>query len=63
MNKLELIDVIVVDVGIIKVVVKLVLEFFLGNVGIILKKGGRILLVGFGFWLVFVRVVRDGRNL
>lgn len=63
MNKVELIDLIVLGVGLFKVDVKKVLDVFVDVIVVVLKKGDCIFFVGFGFFLVFKCEVRIGCNL
>ena len=62
MNKAELIEAIAADAGLSKADAKRALDSFVGCTTDVLKKGGRVALVGFGSFSVSQRAARTGRN-
>lgn len=62
LNKAELVAAIAKDAGVSKSAAEKALNSFTGNVTKVLKKGGRIALVGFGTFSVQKRAARNGRN-
>lgn len=63
MNKSELIDAMAQDAGITKVAAKAALESFMSNVqSALMKKDGKVSLVGFGTFSVAERAARQGIN-
>ena len=62
MNKAELIEAIAADAGLSKADAKRALDSFVGCTTGVLKKGGRVALVGFGSFSVSNRAARTGRN-
>ena len=62
MNKAELVAKMAGDAGISKSAAEKALNSFTKNVTGVLKKGGRIALVGFGTFSVQRRAARNGRN-
>lgn len=62
MNKAEIVARIARDAGLTKVDANKALDAFLDNVTKVLKKGGKVTLVGFGTFAVSRRKARTGRN-
>jgi DNA-binding protein HU-beta len=62
MNKIELVDAIAEETGLIKKDSEAALKAFITTVGRELKKGGSVQLVGFGTFGVGKRAARTGRN-
>ena len=62
MNKSELIDAIATGSGLTKASASKVLETFMSTVTDVLKKGGQIVLPGFGSFSTGNRSARTGRN-
>ena len=62
MNKAELIEAIAADAGLSKADAKRALDSFVGTTAGVLKKGGRVALVGFGSFSISKRAARTGRN-
>ncbi len=62
MNKAELIDAMAKEAKLTKTDAKKALDAFVGVVGKSLKKGNKVVLVGFGTFSVNKRAARTGRN-
>lgn len=62
MNKSDLISKIAGDAGVTKAQAQAALNSFTGAVGSSLKKGDKVILVGFGTFSVSARSARKGRN-
>jgi DNA-binding protein HU-beta len=62
MNKAELIDAIAQESGLTKADSKKALEAFVKTIGVSLKKGDAVTLVGFGSFSVTKREAKTGRN-
>ena len=62
MNKSELVSALAASTGLTQKDVAKVLEAFIETIGVTLKKGGEITLVGFGTFKVGERKARTGRN-
>ncbi len=62
MNKQDLIDSMAKAAGITKVQAQSSLDAFMGSIQTALKKGDKVILVGFGTFSVTKRAARIGRN-
>lgn len=62
MNKSEFVDAIADGAGITKVSAAKVLDVMIATITDTLKKGGQVVLPGFGSWSVGERAARTGRN-
>jgi len=62
MNKAQLIDAIAAESSLSKADSKKALDAFIKSVGVTLKKGDKIALVGFGSFSTSTRSARTGRN-
>ncbi len=62
MNKQDLIDSMAKAAGITKVQAQSTLDAFMGSIQTALKKGDKVILVGFGTFSVTKRAARIGRN-
>jgi DNA-binding protein HU-beta len=62
MNKQDLIDSMAKAAGVTKVQAQAALDAFMGSTQSALKKGDKVILVGFGTFSVTKRAARKGRN-
>jgi DNA-binding protein HU-beta len=62
MNKAELIEAIASQANLTKADAKRALDAFIGTTTKVLKKGDKIILVGFGTFSIAKRAARKGRN-
>ncbi len=62
MNKGELIEAMASDTGLTRSQASAALDSFMDNISIVLKKGDKVTLVGFGTYLISKRAARTGRN-
>jgi DNA-binding protein HU-beta len=62
MNKADLVEKIATAHGLSKTAAGKAIDTFIDSVTSVLKKGGRVTLVGFGTFSVYQRKARNGRN-